>query len=87
MMTNKSQVMVTTGMSTVNNTDSLEKRSTLSFFEGGGGLFRATPAAYGDSQASGRIGAVAASLHHSHSHARSELRLRPTPQLTATPDP
>ena len=27
--------MVTTGMSTVNNTESLEKRSTLSFFEGG----------------------------------------------------
>ena len=26
-------------------------------------------------------------LHHSHSNARSELRLQPTPQLMATPDP
>ena len=31
--------------------------------------------------------ATAASLHHSHSNARSEPRLRPTPQLMATPDP
>ena len=50
-------------------------------------LFRAAPAAYGGSQAKGPIGAVAAGLHHSHSHIRSEPRLRPTPQLTATPDP
>ena len=50
-------------------------------------VFRATPAAYGGSQARGQIGAVAAGLHHSHSHARSELHLQPTPQLTATPDP
>ena len=35
----------------------------------------------------GPIRAIAAGLRHSHSHARSELRLRPTPQLTATPDP
>ena len=42
-------------------------------------LFRATPAAYGGSQARGLIGAIAAGLHHSHSHARSELRLPPTP--------
>ena len=34
-------------------------------------LFRATPAAYGASQARGRIGAAAAGLHHSHSRARS----------------
>ena len=27
------------------------------------------------------------SLHHSHSNAGSELHLRPTPQLTAMPDP
>ena len=46
---------------------------------------RATPEAYGDSQARGRIGAVAASLHHSHSNARSEPHLRLTPQLTAMP--
>ena len=31
------------------------------------GLFRATPAAYGSSQARGLIGTTAASLHHSHS--------------------
>ena len=43
--------------------------------------------AYGGSQARGLIGAVAASLHQSHSNAASELRLRPTPQLTAMPDP
>ena len=40
------------------------------------------PAAYGGSQASGPIGGVAASLHHSHSNAGSEPRLWPTPQLT-----
>ena len=49
--------------------------------------FRVTPVAYGGSQTRDRIGAVAAGPHHSHSNARSELRLRPTPQLTATPDP
>ena len=43
--------------------------------------------AYEGSQATGRIGAVAAGLHHSHSNAGSEPRLRPTPQLTAIPDP
>ena len=47
----------------------------------------AAPAAYGDSQARGLIGAVAASLHQSHSNIGSEPRLRPTPQLTATLDP
>ena len=46
---------------------------------------RAAPVAYGGSQARGPIGATAAGLHHSHSHAGSELRLRPTPQLRATP--
>ena len=44
----------------------------------------AAPAAYGDSQARGQIRAVAAGLHHSHSNARSEQQLQPTPQLTAT---
>ena len=43
-------------------------------------------AAYGGSQARGRIGAVAAGLHHSHSNARSSPRLGPTPQLTAMLD-
>ena len=50
-------------------------------------LFGAAPAAYGGSQAKGRIRAVATGQHHSHSHAGSELHLRPTPQLTATSDP
>ena len=45
----------------------------------------AAPAAHGGSQARGPIGAVAASLHQSHSNAGSEPRLQPTPQLTATP--
>ena len=42
------------------------------------GLFAtswATPAAYGGSQARGRIGAVAAGLCHSHSNTRSETSL------------
>ena len=51
------------------------------------GLFRAAPEAYGSSQAGGRIGAVAAHLHHSHSNTRSKLHLQPTSQLTATQDP
>ena len=50
-------------------------------------LFRAAPVAHGGSQAKGRIGAAAAGLHHSHSNMGSEMSLRPTPQLTATPDP
>ena len=50
-------------------------------------LFRATPAAYGGSQAKGPIGAAASGLHHSHSNTGFELHLRPTPQLTAMPDP
>ena len=41
----------------------------LSFF------FRAAPAAFGGSQARGRIGATAAGLHHSHSNVRSEPHL------------
>ena len=48
---------------------------------------RATPVAHGGSQARGPVGAVAASLHHSHSNTGSEPHLWPTPQLTATPDP
>ena len=49
-------------------------------------LFRAAPVAHGGSQARGLIGAVATGLCQSHSNAGSEPRLRPTPQLTATPD-
>ena len=47
-------------------------------------LFRATPTAYGSSQARGQIGPVAAGLPHSHSNVRSKRHLPPTPQLTAT---
>ena len=43
--------------------------------------------AYGGFQAKGLIGAVATSLHQSHSNVGSESRLQPTSQLTATPDP
>ena len=50
-------------------------------------LSRAEPAAYGSSQARDPMGATAAGLCHSHSNAGSELHVRPTPQLTATPDP
>ena len=50
-------------------------------------LFKATPAAYGNSRARGQIRAAAASLHHSHSNTGSELHLQPMLQLTATPDP
>ena len=41
----------------------------LSFF-----LFRAALAAYGNSQARGRIGAAAAGLHHRHSNTGSQLQ-------------
>ena len=61
---------------------------TFFLFFWGGVLFafsRATPTAYGGSQARGLIGSVATGLRHSHSG--SKPRLRPTPQLTATPDP
>ena len=49
-------------------------------------LFRATPVAYGGSQARGPVAATAAGLLHRHSNIRSEL-LHPTPQLTAMLDP
>ena len=49
------------------------------FFFGLFCLFRAIPVAYGGSQARGLIEAVAASLFKSHSNARSEPSLRPTP--------
>ena len=47
-------------------------------------LFRTAPGAHESFQASGRIGAAAAGLHHSYRPARWEPRLHPTPQLTAT---
>ena len=49
--------------------------------------FRATPVAHEGSQAGGLIRDVAAGLCQSRSNARSEPRLSPTPQLTATQDP
>ena len=50
-------------------------------------LVRATPVAYGGSQARGLIGATATGLPHSHSNAGSKLHLQLIPQLTARPDP
>ena len=50
-------------------------------------LFRATPVAYGSSQARGLIGAATSGLHRSHSNTRSEPSLQPTPQLVAIVDP
>ena len=47
----------------------------------------AAPAAYGDSQARGPIGAVATGPRQSHSNAGSAPHLQPTPQLMATLDP
>ena len=49
--------------------------------------FRAAYKAYRSLQAGGLIRAATASLCHSHSNARAEPRLWPTPQLTATLDP
>ena len=42
-------------------------------------LFRAAHKAYGSSQVTGRIGAIAAGLRPSHSNIGSEPRLHPTP--------
>ena len=41
-------------------------------------FLRAEPMACGNSQAKGRTGVSAASLHHSHSNVESRLHLRPT---------
>uniref|UniRef100_A0A8D1ZL36 Uncharacterized protein n=1 Tax=Sus scrofa TaxID=9823 RepID=A0A8D1ZL36_PIG len=42
-------------------------------------LFKATPVAYGGSQAKGQIRATAAGLHHSYSNAGFKMHLQPTP--------
>ena len=63
---------------------------SLFFFVDLFAVFRATPAAYGGSQARdliGVTGAEAASLHHSRNNTGSEPSLPPTPQLMATLDP
>ena len=52
-----------------------------------GVFFMATLMTYGSSQARGQIGAIAVSLHHRHSNARSKLCLPSIPQLMAIPDP
>ena len=50
-------------------------------------LFRGALAAYGVSQARGRIGAIASRRCHSHSKAGSKPCLQTTPELTAMTDP
>ena len=50
-------------------------------------MLRAAPTACGGFQVRSPIKAIVAGLHHSHSNVGSKLRLRPTPQFTATPDP
>ena len=65
-------------------TTEAKRQQTFFFFL----LFlRAAPAAYGDSQARGQMRATAASLHHSHSNARSKPCLQPTSQLMTMLDP
>ena len=49
-------------------------------------LFRVALAAYGGAHARGRIGAVAAGLHNSHSNTGSKPHLQPIPELIAMPD-
>ena len=61
----------------LNFCDSVECIIMFSFL-----LFRASPAAYGGSQARGPIRATAAGLHHSHSNTGSKPCLQATPQLT-----
>ena len=50
-------------------------------------FFKAAPAVYEGSQARGPIQATTSSLRYSHSNARSELHLRPTPEFIAMLDP
>ena len=50
-------------------------------------LFGAALVACGGFQARGRIGAIAAGLHHSHSNSGSELCPKTTPRLMAMLDP
>ena len=59
----------------------------LSFFFCIFAFSRAARVAYGGFRARGLIGAVDTGLRQSPSNAASEPGLRPTPQLTATPDP
>ena len=61
----------------------LKREVSLPFFF----FFRAASAAYGGSQARGRVGATTAGLHHSHSNTGYEPSLPPTPQLVGMPEP
>ena len=63
------------------------KTHTVCYIEGSFFLFRATPAAYGSSQARAQIRAAAASLHHSQSNTRSKPHLQSTSNLAATLGP
>ena len=58
----------------------LKKKFFFAFF------FRATPSAYGNSQARGWIGVTPSGLRHSHGNMGSEPHLWPIPQLVARPD-
>ena len=71
----------------------LDETKRVLFFEGFFFFFclfvfsRAVPTVYGGSQARDLNGAVATGLRQSYSNTRSELCLRPTPQLMAMPHP
>ena len=61
--------------------------SVFSHFSDFYNFFRATPMAYGGSQARGLTRATAAGHSHSHNNARSEPYLQTTPELMAMLDP
>ena len=65
----------------------VDSENILSEFLGFFFLFKATPGSYGSSQARGKIRAVTACLHRSHSNTGSELYLQPMLQFVATLDP
>ena len=73
--------------SLVTSSHNVQRTISFFFFFGLFAFSRAAPASYGGSQARGLSRAAATGLHQSHSNSGSEPRLRPTPQLTATPDP
>ena len=50
-------------------------------------FLRAKPAVYVSSLARSQVRAAAASLCHNPSNMGTELRLQPTPELMAVPDP
>ena len=72
---------------TAETAKSVTRARMIFFFFGLFAFSWAAPEAYGGSQARSLIRAVDPGLGQSHSHMGSELRLQPTPQLVATPDP